>query len=356
MDDVLVVGFGLSGIAVVNHFENLGRKIYVVDAASNKASIVAAGLYNPVILKRFTMAWNAHEQLLYANSFYANLEEQLGSNINRSLSVYRKFNDIEEQNNWIVKSGSPILENYLDSDLKSNVFNGINAPFGYGSMKNTGRIEVEKLIDMYSKKLQADNSFVQNNFNYNNLVLHHDCVQYGDLRFKKVVFCEGYGLKNNPFFNYLPLIGSKGCYMVIKAATLKLNVALKAHFFLLPLGNDLYKFGATYEHSFKGVDHDTKAKRFLVAEFQKMASVPYEIVEFQIATRPTVVDRRPLVGQHPEHKRLFVFNGMGTRGILIAPTLAKQFADMVENDKPLPVDVDVKRFSSLWKDHNLGKN
>jgi glycine oxidase len=40
------------------------KKIVVIDNNQNASSKVAGGLYNPVILKRFTAVWNAQEQLV----------------------------------------------------------------------------------------------------------------------------------------------------------------------------------------------------------------------------------------------------------------------------------------------------
>ena len=61
-----------------------------------------------------------------------------------------------------------------------------------------------------------------------------------------------------------------------------------------------------------------------------------------IVIRPTIKDRRPLVGTHPIHPNLAVLNGLGTRGVMIAPTAAKQLYNYLENG----VDVD-KEYSIL---------
>ena len=60
--------------------------------------------------------------------------------------------------------------------------------------------------------------------------------------------------------------------------------------------------------------------------------------------RPTVNDRRPLIGLHPEHRSLGVFNGLGTKGVMLAPFFAKQFAGFLEHALPLNKEVDIARF------------
>ena len=52
--DVLVVGCSLAGIAYCDVLEQNGLSFKVFDDNSQQSSKVAAGLYNPVILKRFS--------------------------------------------------------------------------------------------------------------------------------------------------------------------------------------------------------------------------------------------------------------------------------------------------------------
>lgn len=49
----------------------------------------------------------------------------------------------------------------------------------------------------------------------------------------------------NPFFNKLPLDGTKGELLLVKAPNLNLDV-MKIFSFCFIIGNDLYKVGATY--------------------------------------------------------------------------------------------------------------
>ena len=60
--------------------------------------------------------------------------------------------------------------------------------------------------------------------------------------------------------------------------------------------------------------------------------------------RPTVKDRRPLVGRHSEYKNLYMLNGLGTRGVMIAPYVAKELFEFIENDEALDIEIDINRF------------
>ena len=57
-----------------------------------------------------------------------------------------------------------------------------------------------------------------------------------------------------------------------------------------------------------------------------------------------MVDRRPLVGQHPNHKNMYVLNGLGTRGVLVAPSMAKALYNSIEKNTSLSKEIDINRF------------
>ena len=71
------------------------------------------------------------------------------------------------------------------------------------------------------------------------------------------------------------------------------------------------------------------------------------ILEQKAAFRPTIQDRRPVVGFHPEFSSIGILNGLGTKGVLLVPYCATQFSDMIMNNIQLDPEIDVKRFSAL---------
>ncbi len=345
MIDYIIVGFGIGGSVLSAHLEREGKSILVIDGSAVKASVVAAGLYNPIVLKRYTMAWQGHEQLTYAKLFYNDLAFNLDTSIIQDLPVLRRFHSAEEQNNWFEKIDTPELSQYLSPYLVKNPTNAIQAPFKYGQVMGTGRILISKMLDSYISQLKKKSAYLNEDFDYNLLQIKDEAVFYKGFTAKKIVFCEGFGLKKNPFFNYLPLKENKGTYLVIKCEDLKLNEAIKSHFFIVPLGGNKYKFGATYEHQISKGNYDEEAKVQLISYLNELISVPYTIIDQVTGVRPTVKDRRPLIGRHYEHANLYVLNGLGTRGVMIAPNVAKHLVAFMENYMLLPKEIDCSRYA-----------
>ncbi len=347
MLDYLIVGLGLSGLSFAEELEANGKSYKVFENASQKSSRVAGGLYNPVILKRFTMAWQASEQLVTALDLYRRIEEKLGYKVIQELRVLRRFNSVEEQNNWFQACDKPVLTKFLSPDLSKNTNPALDVPYHYGEVKYTGKIDIKDLLGLYEDYLKKKNIIEFESFDYSLVEIDENYIKYKGEKYRQIVFAEGFGVKSNPFFKDLPLYGNKGEYIIIKSEGLKLYDAVKSSIFIIPLGKDLYKVGATYNNEDKSLETTIKAREELKMKLSKFIKTTYQIVDQVAGIRPTVRDRRPIVGAHPSYANLHILNGMGSRGILIAPTMAKKLYDYIENGVPLEKEIDISRFNTL---------
>ena len=80
----------------------------------------------------------------------------------------------------------------------------------------------------------------------------------------------------------------------------------------------------------------------LVEKANAMLSSEVNVVNHIAGLRPTVKDRRPLIGELVSN--LYSFNGMGTRGVLIAPLLVVEFFGYLEGRNELHPETDLVRF------------
>ncbi len=342
--DYIIVGFGLAGLAFVEELEKKGKTYIIFENESQNSSKVAAGMYNPVVLKRFTPVWNGNEQLKVALAFFKEIEKRHNRTYLYDVPIYRVFKSIEEQNNWFAACDKPKLAAYMSTTLIPNNKKEVLAPFGFGELLHTGRLDVNSLLYNYQKKLILKNKLIKETFNYATLEILETSVRYKNVNARHLVFCEGFGLKDNPFFNYLPMNEAKGELITIHAPSLKVEYLIKAALFVLPLGNDLYKVGATFNWKDKTQKPTEKGREELIKKLEATINTTYKIVDHVAGIRPTVKDRRPLIGIHPKYKQLAILNGLGTRGVMIAPTVAKQLYANIENKVPLHKEIDIKRF------------
>jgi glycine oxidase len=346
--DYIIVGSGLASIMFAEQLRTHQKSFVVISDRSQQASLVASGLYNPVVLKRFTAAWNAASNLETAIPKYISLEKLLGVKLDYVVPIHRVFNSVQEQNNWFLACDKPLLAPFLNPKLVDNKNNSVKAPFGFGEVNATGRIDTQKLIEAYRTFLSQMNQYISATFDYEALIETPEGLCYESIQAKHIVFTEGFGIHKNPYFKQLPLEGTKGELITVYAPQLQLTPILKSSIFVIPMEGDHYLVGSTYEWTDKTNIPTSEAKSQLLEKLERLVTCDFEVVNQRAGIRPTVSDRRPLVGRHPNHQKMYVLNGLGTRGVLIAPAMAEALYTFIETDAPLPEEIDISRFSAAF--------
>jgi glycine/D-amino acid oxidase-like deaminating enzyme len=346
MKDFIIVGAGLAGISFAETAFLNNKTFTVISDNSQNSSWVAAGLYNPVILKRFSLPLDAAEHLAFIEPFYQRIQDRLNIVFDHRLPVYRKFASVEEQNNWFQAMDKPALEPFLSPNIVHDEYASLPSPYGFGKVLHTGYVDTVVLVEAYKQYLVEQQCFVGDTFDYSELAVEEDYVVYKGIKAQHIIFAEGFGIHSNPYFKHLPLDGTKGELLVIKAPTLQLDIAVNASIFILPMENDIYKVGATYEWYDKTANPTEAGKTELVEKLNELISCEYEIIEHLAGIRPTVKDRKPLIGTHPQYKRVHLLNGLGTRGVMLGPPLAKELFDSILSGSPVRRETGLHRFKN----------
>lgn len=343
--DTLIVGFGLAGLAYAETLTLSNKTFHVIDAESSGSSAIAAGIYNPTVLKRFNMTWKGEELHAFALPFYQTIEKKLQHRINFPAPIFKLFGQASDHNQWAVAADRAGLSLFLDATIHSSPIAGVKSPYGYGKLNACGRIDTRTLIEVYRNSIA--NYYQQASFDYSAIEQLDNGLLYKGIHAQHIVFCEGYAMTNNPFFNGLPLVGSKGQILIINAPELQREAILKGPIFIAPLGDDLYWAGASFEQKDKTLATSPKGKAWLVTKIEQLIDVPYTIEEHLCHIRPTVLDRRPLLGTHKKYKNIHLLNGLGSRGVLTAPLAAKWLYDSIHEGIDLPREVDINRFKKI---------
>jgi glycine oxidase len=342
--DYIIVGCGLAGIAMCDILMERDRSFIVFENNSQKSSSVAAGMYNPVILKRFTPVWRAAEQLETSIPRYQAAERRLQIKIDHHFPLRRRFASVEEQNLWFTAADRPKLAPFLDLNIRQNSNKNIDAPFGFGTVKGAGRVDTAAYVQAYREELDRAGLLCHETFRYDHLLQSNHGIGYGHILAKHIVFSEGFGVRQNPFFRDLPLNGTKGEVLTVRIKGLQLETPIKSSVFIIPLGEDLYRVGATYSYKDKTNEPTKEGREELLTKLSSFIKGKIEVVDHRAGVRPTVKDRRPLVGQHPRYPNMYLLNGLGSRGVMIAPYVAAQLVNFIEGKGALEPEIDLNRF------------
>lgn len=346
--DYIVVGLGIAGISFCEQLQKNKKSFVVIDNGEDGSTAKSGGVFNPTVLKRFTAAWRASDFFPVAKNFYRRLSENMQQDIFQETPVLRIFKSVEEQNNWSVATDKRELQQFLSSEFLKNTNSAIEAPYGFGAVLGTGQIETKKLLSGYRASLNAEDLLLSEDFQYELLHQKENKVFYKDFSASKIIFAEGAKVIENPFFPNHAIVGNKGEYVVIKAPDLKIDTLLKGPVYVIPMGNDTYKVGATYSRDDYSLNPTEIAKEEILSKLKTFINCSYVVVEQTAGVRPTTRDHRPLLGAWEEDSNLIFFNGLGSRGFLMAPLLAEILYNHLEDNIPLLKEIDIKRTRN-WK-------
>ncbi|XOV66213.1 MAG: NAD(P)/FAD-dependent oxidoreductase [Fluviicola sp.] len=339
----IIVGAGLAGLAVAVRLIEKNQPIILYDNGVNHSSRVAAGMINPLVFRRMNKAWRIDECIEAVHELYEGLEKKTQATFFQPITIRRMFSNEHERELWLQKQLLAEYEPYMTKTTEADDnFQGAINNFGSGRVKNASYVKTTMFLDAVKNYVAAHGEVRKETFDYDKI--KED--SYNGEAFERIVFCEGYRGLDNPFFNYLPLQQTKGETLVIQSSTIPENESVNRKCFILPMGNQLFKVGSTYDWDSTDTSITEEGKAAILEKVAYLTSEPVEVVDQEAGIRPTTPDRRGMMGQHPEHKKLFIFNGLGTKGYLIAPLLSREFADYLIDGEVLHPEVDIARFEA----------
>jgi glycine/D-amino acid oxidase-like deaminating enzyme len=352
MLDYIIIGQGLGGSVLAWTLIKRGNNILVVDKGENFCSKVAGGLYNPVTGRRMVKTWKANTLFPFLEKFYRDAENKLNQKFFYSKSVYKPFSSVEEQNQWMASGESE--QDFVKVHLKfPQMDTYIQNDFGGFETRNSGYLEVAKFLESITKFLIENKSYIKDEFLLKDLDFKEGAVSWKGVKSKRIIFCEGFLMKENSFFNWLPFSPVKGETLTVVIENFPETHIVNKDVFILPLGNGKFKAGATFDYDLN-LDRTEKGREELSLKLKKLLKVPFKIIDQEAGIRPASKDRRPLVGIHPEYSALGVFNGLGTKGVSLAPFFAEQFVEFLDGGGELDPDINIQRYYSLY--YGLNKN
>ena len=321
------------------------------------SSSVAAGVINPITGKRYVKSWRIDELLPAARDMYQAIEKLLNISIWQERTLLRTLQNVEDENQWLLRSSYADYAAYCTEKCTPSVLeylkNTINNDFhAFAVIKHAAQVHIPALMKHFRQYLMAQDCYFQDNFEHDDCILKENAVFYKELKAQKVIFCEGAKGVDNPYFKWLPYNLDKGELLIVKIPHFNLNHIFKHHISIVPLGDDLYWIGATNDWHFADAQPTEVNKQLIINELQKILKLPFEIIDHQAAIRPTVKDRRPFIGFHPDFEAVAIFNGFGTKGASLIPYWANQFSDVLlsngipsERGGDIDKEVNIQRYA-----------
>ncbi len=338
---VLIVGQGIAGTMLAYVLQRKGAQVTVADTnLPGKSSAVAAGIINPVTGKRFVKSWRLDDFFPVAQQMYQALETELGVKIWEERPILRLLESAEETNNWSARCTLPEYEGYMSAAKDAGSWSGLLKPgFHFGVINKAARVNFTNLLSAFRAKVQAAGQLLNKEVKY-------DDTERLLEEYDKVVYCEGYQAQNNPFFPALPWQLAKGESLLIRFEdpnAANVTTTLKKTTLITPLGDGLFWTGGSFQWHYPDLEPSESEKDYILMGLKKLLSAPFEVVGHSAGVRPAVKDRRPFLGESEVLPNVYMFNGLGAKGALLAPYWAGHLAEHLWAGAPIDKEVWVGR-------------
>ncbi|MEY3237081.1 MAG: hypothetical protein RI883_1182 [Bacteroidota bacterium] len=339
---ILIVGAGISGIAIAKHFIDCKHSVSLIDSGINRSSVIAAGMINPIVFRRMTKSWRVDEFLPYLENFYTTFEKECNEHFFIPITIRRMFSTEQERNLWIERQNNESFNAYIfpltDEDDK---FNGAFNQFGSGRVKKSSYISASIFLKATKKWIGEGNIFLQESVDYSEIdpVLH----SYKGITYDHIVFCEGVEVKHNPWFQNMPINPTQGETLTITSENIIETESLNRKCFILPIGNQQFKVGSTYVWDTYNSDITAAGRAEIEKNITYLTTELYTVIDQNAGIRPTTLDRRPLIGTHSNYPNIHIFNGLGAKGYMLAPLLAKEMVEHILYGRLLDKEISISR-------------
>lgn len=339
--DYLIVGQGLAGSCLALELAKRKASFLVIDhLAPNSASRVAAGLFNPITGKTLQYTWRATEFFPFMIEFYKQAQHDLGNVFLHEMPILRPFISEAEYNQW--KTNNHPFVSGVNKDEYWQTF--IQHHYGFLELNHCGYLDTDSFLSSVRIKIKEQNCLQESVFSFADLNAAQSTYQ--NIPFNHLIFCEGVAANTNPYFKWTPIKKLKGETMLIETE-LPTNVIFNRGVFAVPTHeSNRFLVGSTYAHDETSGNTEAGLSE-LKKKAEQLFKKGFKIISTNWGHRPTTPDRRPVLGRHPNHKNLLIFNGLGTKGVSLAPFFAVQLASYLDGKMDLDLAVNIERFYSL---------
>jgi glycine oxidase len=324
--DILIVGQGLAGTLLAWEFERAGIPFGIVDRGHvTAATSVAAGIINPITGRRLVKSWRVETLLPAARATYRELERALGVPLWREMRVRRLFPDDRERATWHEKASRGDLAPFVESADNDGIW-----------IRDAARVDLRALLAGARARWLAAGTLRVTAADLNDEATRHDLV----------VDCTGQDAAESERFDFIPWEFSKGEMLELAIDGLAPDVVLNRGRWIVPVGPATAWVGATHEPGVRDAIPTEAARASLETSASELLGGGrlFRVTGHRAGVRVNLPDKRPVAGRHPAQSRLGLINGLGAKGALWAPMLARQWVNHLTEGVPFDPEIGVARF------------
>ena len=328
---IQIVGHGLAGAILADVASRAGCQIKVTDTTlptGASSSRVAAGLFTPVTGQRLTPGWAMDDALPEVHQYYPDLEIRLGISCFHPLPTLRVIRDEAAWHHWQTQPHPPAV---LPAPSPTSP---LKPAAGALWIHGGGWVNLPPLLDALTRERQTK-------------------AEWGEWPAPDLtVDCSGHRAATHPLWQEAGWRNAHGDILTLHIPGLPQTCIHSFGKFLLPLGNQRFRLGATYHWDESAPAPHPDGRAELEAALRQHLTLPFHVLNHQAGIRPVALARVPIIGPHPDHPRQWIFNGFGSKGVLHTPWLARRLVQHWRDATPLPRETLAPRRILRQRDRN----
>ena len=332
--DTIIVGAGLAGSSAAFWLSREGQSVCVLEADSIAAgaSGVGFGLANPMMSRKGRPVWRVHEAL-------AALEE-MGCSGRRGILRPAKN---EEQADYFRESCglSPDIGAWIHSESARERFPFLIAPFGLISIPSGIAVQMASQVRLWLEGIDVRENTIVKSWKESGQGVELDLSDGSSLSADRMVLCSGSALLRDPKTQHLNLHGIKGQTIRVRKpdALPEALPSLSGFGYVVDEGNGILTIGGGFQHQWSTQLATPEATTDLLDTVSHMVKGidGAGIIEQSAAIRMTVPGTRlPMIGPLCSSGRVWIFTGLGSKGILMAALLGKNILRFFSEPETIP--------------------
>lgn len=344
--DYIIVGQGICGTFLSWNLLKEGKSVMVIDdPRPNSSTRVSSGVINPITGRKLVKTWMIDELLPFARNEYRAMEKELGAELLQECDILWFHPTPQMREAFEERFNSDRAYVYQPEQEEWNRYFNFN--YGVGGVAPAMHIKLNPLVDIWSARLEQRGCLRREQFAADKLEYSAAGVGYDDIRASKLIFCNGSEATALQIFDLLPFARNKGEALLVEIPGLPSTHIYKHGLSIVPWQKDIFWVGSTYEWNYKDLLPGENFRKQATTQLENWLKLPFKVVDHLAAERPATVERRPFVGLHPLHPAIGILNGMGTKGVSLAPYFARQLTRHLLYNEPITPQADVQRFRGV---------
>lgn len=321
---IAIIGGGLAGTSLAQYLGKYRHDFrwFLDDVPS--ASHISSGIINPVSGRKFSMSWKYEVLRNIAVDFYGDFLRPI--EIEKYFSAHDGLITIED-----VTRGK---ENYLSKIDNQNIL-----------VRDSFQLDVTGFIASIQASFQYQ--IIRQKFLHSELDFHQGIWMYQGMEFQQVIFAEGIAVLDNPYFNYIDFRPNRGEALILDILNYNLQTVKKHGKFICKHKGQFW-VGSSFDKVDRDAPRTTEKERSAMEEamIHLTSQAEYQVLSHLGAFRSTTYDRRPIIGEHPLLKGLYIFNGFGTKGASLIPYCTIQVMERIFGGKEVENEISIKRLKA----------